>query len=192
MAFVPGYGYRVGDENAPYFITMTVVAWVDVFTRKRYRDIIIDSLKYAQENKGLELYAYVIMSNHIHLMARTTEPHSISDFIRDFKKFTNREIIKAIEDGLDVESRRNWLLNMFGFVGKNNSNNENYQFWQNDNHPLVLFKPEFIKQKFDYIHQNPVKAGIVDYPEEYIYSSARNYAERESIIDVIKLPIFSL
>lgn len=183
MSFVPGYGYRIGDENAPYFITMTVIAWVDVFTRKRYKDIVIDSLKYCQQNKGLELYAFVIMSNHIHLIARTTEGHSLTDYIRDFKKYTAKEILRSIHD--DVESRKEWLLNMFRYVGKQNPNNTEYQFWQNDNHPILLSRPDWVKQRLDYVHYNPVEAGWVQSPEEYLYSSARNYGSRESLLEVI-------
>lgn len=186
--FVRGHGYRIGDENAPYFITMTVVGWVDVFTRKKYRDIIIESLKYCQQNKGLELFAYVIMSNHIHMIARTPEKN-ITDFIRDFKKYTSKAIINAIDN---TESRKNWMLNMFKYVGSKNKNNEQYQFWQNDTHPILMADNKMIKQRFDYIHNNPVDAGIVEFPEDYLYSSARNYAGKESVLSVIELPVYSL
>lgn len=186
--FVSGYGYRIGNENAPYFITMTVVGWVDVFTRKRYKDILIESLKYCQQNKGLELYAYVIMSNHIHMIARTSEGNKITDFLRDFKKFTAKAIIEAMDN---KESRRNWLLNMFKYVGGKNRNNKEYQFWQNDNHPITLTTNEMVKQRFDYIHNNPVEEGWVEYPEDYLYSSARNYAGKEILLPVIELTVYN-
>jgi REP element-mobilizing transposase RayT len=100
--------YKVHNQNHTYFLTLTTVGWVDVFTRKEYRDILIDSLRYCQEQKGLQLYAYVIMSNHIHLMASAKEPHKLTDILRDFKKFTANKIKNEIRNS-GKESRREWL-----------------------------------------------------------------------------------
>ena len=145
-----------------------------VFTNQRYRDIVIESLKHCQKTKGLELYGFVIMSNHIHLIAMAKEGSRLSDILRDFKKHTSKAIIKSIQE--DIESRREWMLNILKFAGKQNANNKTFQLWRNDNHPIELHDHQIAMQKLNYIHQNPVEAGIVMNPEEYIYSSAKNYS----------------
>lgn len=91
------HGHKIKNQDALHFITITVVGWVDIFTRMQYKDIIIESLKFCVQNKGLKLYAYVIMTNHLHLIVSADA--GISDIIRDFKKFTSKEILKLlIED----------------------------------------------------------------------------------------------
>jgi len=168
-----------------YFITPTVVGWVDVFTRPIYKEIIIESLKYCQKEKGLKIYAYVIMTNHLHLILQA-ENGNLTEIIRDFKKFTSKQILKAIEENVQ-ESRKKWMLNMFEFAGKNNSNNTKYQFWQQHNNPIELYSNEVIDQKINYIHQNPIRNGLVEKEEDYLYSSARNYAELESYLRIEQL-----
>ena len=92
-------GYIIKDQNASHFLTFTVCGWIDLFTRKLYKDILVDSFKYCQKEKGLILNAYVIMSNHLHLIAMAAEGFSLSDIIRDFKKFTHHKMIQIIESG---------------------------------------------------------------------------------------------
>lgn len=82
------HGFKIQNQEGLHFITITVVGWVDVFTRTQYKDIIIESLKYCVSSKGLKLYAYVIMTNHLHLIVSTSEGNELSDILRDFKKFT--------------------------------------------------------------------------------------------------------
>jgi len=176
-------GYRISDQSKTYFLTFQIVGWVDLFTRKIYRDIVIDSLKYCQKNKGLNLFAYVIMSNHMHLLAQS-ENNDLSGFIRDFKRFTSTQFIDFIENG--SESRRDWLRIVFAYHGLLKSKQDN-QIWTHENHAEMIYSQKFIEQKVNYIHNNPVKSGIVVKPEDYLYSSARNYADLESVIDVIKV-----
>lgn len=166
-------GYKIRNLEGIHFVTFAVVGWVDVFTRKEYRDIVIDSLKYCQKEKGLVLYSWCLMSNHIHLVVRAIN-NDTSDILRDFKKFTSNQIIKAITEN-EKESRREWMLRIFKNAGELNSRNTNYQFWRQDNQPKELFSEKFTNQKLDYIHNNPVEAGIVEKAEEYLYSSARDY-----------------
>ena len=174
-------GYQIKDQRALYYLTIQVVDWIDVFTRQAYRDIVIDSLKYCQQNKGLQVFGFVIMSNHIHLIANSPEGH-LSDTLRDFKKFTAKNIIDLILEG--NESRKEWMLNRFHFNAQQHSKNENYQMWTHENHAVIIYSPEFAREKLDYLHNNPVRAGLVRKPEDYIYSSATNYAEMESILNV--------
>lgn len=181
--------YKFSDQDGVYFVTFAVVNWIDVFTRKEYRDIVVDSLNFCKKEKGLIIFAWCLMSNHIHLIIQSEQGKSLSDILRDFKKFTAKTILKAIS-GNKYESRKEWMMPIFRATGESNSNNEIFQFWRQDNHPMILFTPRFIGQKLFYLHNNPVKAGIVDEPEEYIYSSARNYTGKSGLIDVdiLELP----
>ena len=156
-----------------HFLSFAVVEWADVFTRKQYRDIVVNSLEFCQENKGLNLHAWCIMSNHIHLLV-SSRTGNLSGTIRDFKSFTYKEIIKAIEENKQ-ESRRTWLLEIFKKAGELNLRNSHYQFWRKDNQPKEIFSRQFTINKLGYIHNNPFEAGLVDKPHEYIYSSARDY-----------------
>jgi REP element-mobilizing transposase RayT len=173
--------YRIFDQQGLNYLTITTVGWVDVFTRQCYCDILIDSLKHCQEHKGLVISGYVIMSNHIHLVAQTQE-YNLSDVLRDFKKFTSKAIVKAARE--ETESRREWMLELFRYFGKRNSDNREYQVWQQDNHPVALWSLPVIWQKLNYIHLNPVRAGWVAQPEYWQYSSASNYVEGKGLLDV--------
>lgn len=174
-------GYVIRNQDAIHFVTFTVVDWVDVFTRKPYRDIFIDSLDYCSKNKGLILYAYVIMSNHVHLIIQS-EDGLLSNLIRDIKKFTAQMILKVIM--AEGESRADWMLKRFSFSAKRNSKNSEYNFWQQGNHPEEIFSDKFMWIKLNYIHMNPVRAGLVSKGSDYLYSSASNYVGRESLIEV--------
>jgi len=165
-----------------FFITTTVVDWVDIFTRPIYKHIIIDSLRYCQKEKGLEIYAWALMSNHLHLIAGAKEGFLLSDIIRDFKRHTSKLITKTIET--ENESRKEWMLNRFEFAGKNDNKIKYYKFWQEGYDEISLFFVEVFNEKLNYIHNNPVKAEIVTEPHHYLYSSAINYASGKGLIDV--------
>lgn len=117
-------GYVIRDAFATHFLTFTICGWIDIFTRKEYRDIVIDALKYAQEQKQLILNGYIIMSNHIHLIARADEGQKkgLGDIIRDFKKFTHKRMLPVVES--DKESRRLWMMHQFKHFGGINPHNE--------------------------------------------------------------------
>jgi REP element-mobilizing transposase RayT len=177
--------YKAGEREMPHFVTSTVVGWVDVFTRKCYADLILDSLKYCIKEKGLNVHAWVIMSNHIHLIISSNEK-SLPDIMRDFKKYTSYAITKAIAEN-NGESRRAWMLNLFRFAGKSTGIKE-YKFWQSDYHPVQLCTNKMIQQRLKYLHENPVRAGIVRRPEDYTYSSALDYYTTErNAIDIVHL-----
>ncbi len=169
--------YKVYNHHQPHFITSTVVGWADVLSREEYKEIILDSLRFCQQDKGLLIHAWVIMNNHIHLIVSAEGNEELPAIIRDFKKFTSRHLIAAIE-AHPQESRKGWLLNMFRFVGGNNNKNETYQFWQQEYHPIELDTTEKYNQRLHYLHENPVKAGIVWSPPQYKYSSAIDYYEQ--------------
>jgi putative transposase len=166
-------GYKIKNKSAIHFITFTVVQWVDIFTRKLYRDILIDNLKYCQKEKDLLLHAWCLMSNHIH-MIMSSKRNDPSGLLRDFKKHTSKKIVAAIENN-PLETRKDWMIPIFREQGAKNSRNTNFQLWQQDNHPEELYSDPFTRQKLNYTHNNPVKAGIVYRAEDYLYSSAKDY-----------------
>lgn len=172
-------GYQIQDQSALHFLTFQVVQWADIFTRRKYRDIIIESFKYCRDHKGLEIYAYVIMSNHIHLLAKSTK-EDFSGAIRDFKRHTSKQMLEAVQN---EESRREWLLMIFRYAARGHSRNEKYQVWTHENHAEQIFSNKFIEQKIEYIHNNPVRSGLVEKPEDYLYSSAGSYAGLDSIFE---------
>lgn len=154
-----GRKYAIRDSTKLYFVSFATVNWIDVFTRRLYNDIIVDSLNYCIMHKGLELYAWCIMSNHVHLIISSEHNH-LSFILRDLKRHTSKSILKAIQEN-SQESRREWMLWMFARAGQRNSNNEQYQFWQQNNHPIELSTNAMMDQRLDYLHNNPVVAGIV-------------------------------
>lgn len=174
---------RIHNEEALHFVSFATVGWIDVFTRRVYKDILVDSLRYCQKQKGLEVFAWCIMSNHIHLIIRARDGYRLSGILRDLKRFTSRKLLQAIESN-EKESRKNWMLAIFKKAGQYNSNNENHQFWRQDNQPLILEDARIIDQKVDYIHNNPVRAGFVDFPEDYPYSSAAAFSDRPGLLEV--------
>lgn len=182
--------YKIRDQHGLNFVTLTVVDWVDVFIRKRYKDIIIESLEYCQQAKGLEIFAYVIMSSHLHLIVKAGGEPPLSDILRDFKKHTAKTILNEIKTG-GYESRREWLLCRFAYRGNPSVGNRQHQFWQSDNHPIELYSMPVIAQKIGYIHNNPVVEGWVQQADHYWYSSAINYTNKKGLLDVkvIDLPI---
>ena len=159
---------RKTEPGRLYFVTMTVVGWIDVFNRKEYLDELMQNLKFCQEKKGLSIYCYVIMSSHIHMIA-SSESVPLSYILRDFKSYTADKLFEMIENN-QHESRRDWMKYLFGFFGKGIG--QDRQFWEHGNFPIELYSPKVIAQKVEYIHNNPVKANIVEHPEHYIYSSA--------------------
>ena len=165
--------YKIRNKKEIHFVSFAVVEWIDVFTRKEYRDILLESLRFCQDKKGLSLHAWCVMSNHVHLMA-SSRNYDLSGTLRDFKKFTGKQIIEAISSN-EHESRKEWMLQIFKDAGQKNSRNTNFQFWRQDNQPKECYSQVFTAQKLHYIHNNPVVAGIVDKPEDYLYSSARDY-----------------
>ncbi len=168
--------YKFHNPEGVYFITFAVQGWVDVFTRSQYKDILVENLAFCQKNKGLELFAWCIMSNHVHLMARATEQITLPEILRDYKKFTSKAIITAIINNTQ-ESRKEWLISQF-------KTEKGIRFWRGDNKPIEFWSNSVIDQKLNYIHNNPVAEGLVFKPEEYVFSSAVDYVGEKGMLDV--------
>ena len=120
-----------------HFISFATIEWIDVFTRPLYKEVTIESLKYCQNNKGMTLYAWCLMTNHVHLIISSDGSNKQEDIIQDFKKYTAKRCLELIE-GNTSESRKNWMLWIFESAGRKNSNNSKFQFWRQDNHPIEL------------------------------------------------------
>ena len=178
--------YKFNDPEGTYFTTMSIVGWIDLFTRPELKYVIVDSLKHCQKEKGLIINAWCLMPSHLHLIIRTSKT-PLPDIMRDFKKFTAKEIIKIIKR--IHESRKEWMLEMFSDVADGLKRIKNYKVWQDGNHPELLFSNDFLQQKLDYVHMNPVVAEFVDEPEYYWYSSARDYYTKQKGLLEVELLI---
>ncbi|ETN96127.1 REP-associated tyrosine transposase [Zhouia amylolytica] len=174
--------YKFHNPEGLYFVSFAVVGWLDVFTRNEYKNILLDSLSFCQQNKGMEIIAWCIMSNHVHLVFRSIKGEKSEQILGDFKRFTSKTFVEAIKDNIQ-ESRKEFLLNEFKKAAKRSSNVKNYQFWRHDNKPIELWSNKVIKEKINYIHQNPVEAGLVFRPEDYVYSSVVDYAGEKGLIE---------
>jgi putative transposase len=174
--------YKFNDNTNLYFVSFAVVYWIDLFIRNEYHGILLDSHKYCQRHKGLDIYAWCIMTSHVHLIIGS-ETNKLQDIMRDFKAYTSHALRKCIEVN-ERESRKEWMLWMMKRAGMKNSNNKDWQLWQQDSHPIQLFNAEITKQKLDYLHNNPVVAGFVNKAEEYVYSSAADYYGKCGLLDI--------
>jgi len=177
--------YKFRDQSKLYFVSFAVVYWIDVFIRNEYKDILLDSWRYCQKAKGLDLYAWCIMTSHVHMIIGT-QANKMEDILRDMKRHTSEKLREAIAAN-SKESRREWMLWMMQRAGQKNSNNKDFQFWQQDNHPVELTTKEMIDQRIDYLHKNPVKAGLVWEPADYKYSSGIDYYKQEKGLIEIQL-----
>jgi putative transposase len=177
-----GDRYLIADQKEIYFLTFTVVGWIDVFTRKEYKLDIVDSLNYCVENKGLCVFGWCLMSNHLHLIVQSRGENDLSAIVRDFKKFTAKKILKRIEE--EPESRRNWMLNQFEYAGRKLKRIKKYKFWKDDNHAIELDTNSMFDSRLDYVHHNPVEAMIVEEPEHYLFSSARDHGGIKGLVKV--------
>ena len=151
--------YKFNNPEALYFVSFAVVGWLDVFTRNEYKDLLLESLEFCQEKKGMEIHAWCIMTSHVHLIFRSIENQNPELLLGDFKCFTSRSVIKAIQEN-PKESRKEFLLEYFKKEAEKTSNTSTHQFWKHDNKPIELWCNEVIQQKIQYIHNNPVEEGF--------------------------------
>jgi REP element-mobilizing transposase RayT len=172
------------NQQACHYITFNTVDWIDVFVKPIYKQIITQTLNEFITHKGLTVYAWCLMSNHLHLLLQAKDGTGLFMIERDFKKITATRILEAIE--LEPELRREWMLWRFENFTQNLKKIEKYQVWQSCSNPeYVDFKQPFkVREHLSYIHENPVRDKIVFLPEEYVYSSAGDYAGRKGPVQV--------
>jgi len=169
--------YKITEPESPHFLTLTVLHWIPVFTRPDTVNILIESFRYLQK-EGLKIYSYVILENHLHLVAQSNQ---LDKDIARFKSFTAKNIIQYLK-----EKNVKQILDQLKFYKKQHKLDRELQFWQEGTHPELIQGEEMMHQKVNYIHQNPVKRGYVDDVEHWRYSSARDYLGHDGLIEVFK------
>ena len=170
--------YKVVDDEYPYFFTCTIVNWLPFFSSPEVVEFIINSWKFMQNQRDVVFYAYIIMENHLHFIASSQE---ISKKVGQFKSFTARTIIDYF-----VNKNASRVLRLLYYSKSVHKTNREYQLWQEGSHPEQIQSREMMLQKIEYIHDNPVKRGYVEDPVHWLYSSSRNYAGMEGIIEIEK------
>lgn len=166
--------YKFTDPQATYFVTATVVDWIDVFTRNNYKNILLDSIRHCQQHQGLQVHAWILMPNHLHMIYSVADGKYPAMVLKNIKSFTALKIIDAVINN-PKESRKGWMLDLFEKNGKATKSNFRFQLWQHENHPVLLDTNEMLEQRMNYLHDNPVRAGFVTSPEHWLYSSAIDY-----------------
>ena len=174
--------YKFNDPDGLYFITTSIVYWIDLFTRPAFKHVLVDSLQYCQQHKGLVIHAWCLMPSHLHAIISRRGNVSLSAIMRDFKTFTSKQIIATLSR--INESRQDWLLRAFARAAQPVKRVSKYKVWQDGNHSIELYNATLLQQKLDYIHYNPVADETVEVPEDYWYSSARDYAGRPGLLSV--------
>ncbi len=182
FSYAMSRNYKFHNKSGLYFVSFATINWIDVFTRQIYFDVLVDSINYCRKEKGMELYCYCFMPSHVHFIFRSSKSEP-SELLRDFKRHTSKKVVECIENN-SQESRKEWLLWMFERTGKKNATTTKRQFWQQNNKPIELWSEKVIKQKIDYIHNNPVESGLVVNPEDWKYSSARNFQDDATILEI--------
>jgi putative transposase len=170
--------YQIYDKQAPHFLTCTVVDWLPIFTNPSIVDILYASWRFLQAHERLIIFAYVIMENHLHLVAASPD---LAKEIGDFKSFTARQIIDNLKD-----KNAQGLLQQLVQSKLAHKQDRDYQVWQEGSHPQIIKDDEMMWQTIGYIHNNPVKRGYVDDPIHWRYSSARNYAGLPNLLEVVQ------
>ena len=173
---MPRSRYRELDSLYPHFMTATVNNWLPLFTRPETVNIVLDSWRFLQHDSGFEIFGYVILETHLHLVARSK---NLSGDMQRFKSYTAKEILACLQ--AQGETR---LLRLLEYFKRTHKKESIHQVWEEGNHPQIIESEAVLRQKLDYIHQNPVKRGYVDLPEHWRYSSARNYAGDEGLIEI--------
>ena len=120
----------------------------------------------------------MILENHLHAVAQAD---NLPKVWANFKSYTARKIIDHLQ-----EQNTDFLLQRLAFGKKPHKSDRQFQFWQEGSHPQVMACPKVLRQKLQYIHENPVKRGYVELPEHWRYSSAQNYMGKQGLIEVFQ------
>ena len=169
--------YRFGESKYPHFLTCTIVGWLPVFTRPESVQIIFDSWSYLHDHDRMSILGYVVLENHLHLIALADD---LPKEIWDFKSFTARKLIDLLK-----ESNAETILKQLRREKAQHKTDREYQLWQESSHPIEITNDTIMRQKLEYTHYNPVKRGYVDRPEHWRYSSARNYLGMPGLVNVL-------
>lgn len=174
--------YKFNDNDKLYFISFAIVYWIDLFIRREYKEVVLESWRYCQREKDLEIYAWCIMPSHVHMIIGS-KGRPLDKIVSEMKSFTSRMLRKSIAEH-PGESRREWIVELMERAGIRNSNNHDWQLWQQHNKPIELLNIDMFYQKLEYIHRNPVESGFVENEEDYVYSSARDFFDKKGLIEL--------
>ncbi|MBN8568638.1 MAG: transposase [Ignavibacteria bacterium] len=163
--------YKVHNPKAVYFITSTIVDWIEIFTSEKYFNVLLEAINFYISKKSLTVYAYVVMKNHFHLICKS---ENLTETVRLIKSYTAREIIYELEK----ESRADLLIR-FKENKKDYKVGRTYQIWQEGFHPKEMINNEVLKQKIEYVHLNPVRGNFCVKSSDWKYSSALFYETGE-------------
>ena len=164
------------QDNGLYFVTLTVLLKIPIFTNSTYMNIIIENLKFYRKNQELKIFSYVIMDNHVHLIL--SHPENLTKVLQNFKSYSAKKLISSLKN-----DSRDWILSLMNNFKSKYKKGSIYQFWQEGNHPKKIVNIEMFNQKVEYIHHNPVRRGLVANAQDWIYSSARCYENLNFISD---------
>ena len=173
---MPRSRYLIHDNAPPYFLTCTVINWLPVFTQSEAAETVVHSWRFLQEEGRLVLYGYVILVNHVHLVASSPD---LAKAIGEFKSFTAKEILRMLGE----RGARTLLWQLTGGRSPRDPRRRRH-LWRPGSHPQEILSEDMMRQKLDYIHENPVRRGYVDDPLHWRFSSARNYARLPGVIPV--------
>jgi REP element-mobilizing transposase RayT len=174
--------YNFRDQLKLHFVSFAVVNWIDLFTRPEYNKVLLSSLRFCQNEKGLAVYAWCMMPSHVHLIIGT-KSNDMQNILRDYKSFTSGKLREEILKH-PSKSRREWLIWMMERAGKKNTNNKGWQLWQQHNQPIELSTNEMLDQRLHYLHMNPVVSGYVNEPEHWRFSSAIGYSGGKGLLAI--------
>ena len=172
------------SEPGCYYLTFNVTDWTDIFVKPVFKQIIAESLNYFVAKKGLIVYGWCLMTNHLHLIATASKDFSLTPLANEYKEFTSKIILADID--AESEVRRNWIMKNFADRGNLLRLTEKFQVWQGNINPIYIDSEnlDILNEHLDYIHSHPVRERIVSKPEDYIYSSARDYAGLKGLVNI--------
>jgi len=168
--------YRFGDDHYPHFMTSTVVAWLPIFSTPRFAEIVLDSWRFLQTEREIDILAFVILENHIHWIAVGPE---LGKRVGEFKSFTATSILREMK-----KRKYETLLQELKFHKLRHKLDQTYQLWQEGSHPQLIEAEQVMWQKIEYIHNNPLRRGYIDDTLHWRYSSVRCYAGQSCLMEV--------
>jgi REP element-mobilizing transposase RayT len=172
--------YPIAEPRGCYLLTLDTIDRLDIFIRPFFKQIVVESLNYFIEKKGLVVYGWCLMTNHLHLIVEAKDGFELSSLISDFKTFTAKIILQDLNADSDI--RRSWIIKKI----REAALFDKLEVWENADRPvrINIEEKESINDQLKQIHNNPVRNKIVVSPQDYLHSSARNYAGLIGLVNI--------
>ncbi|MBN2815694.1 MAG: transposase [Campylobacterales bacterium] len=171
--------YKIYEPTYPHFITCTLLNWIPLFTNQESVEIILSSLQHLQKSDNMKIYSYVILENHLHLIASSDYIHKT---MQKFKSFTAKELLKLLQ-----QRNITTILEQLAFYKKAHKTQTEYQVWQEGIHAKLISSEGMMIEKINYMHNNPIKRGYVDEASHWRHSSARDYEGVSGLLEVERI-----